>query len=86
MTSPASSILRCDDGTELPFEWVYPDAEQSEWIRDRSHWPQPLTPMEVWLRQTGWPPARTARGRKSRWSRRQCFTGSNLPDRSSTPG
>ncbi len=57
MTGPASSILRCDDGTELPFEWVYPDAEQSEWIRDRSHWPQPLTPMEVWLRQAGWPGA-----------------------------
>ena len=54
MTSPATSIIRCDDGTEIPFAWIYPDAPDHEWARDRAHWPQPLTPMEVWLRGNGW--------------------------------
>jgi pyruvate,water dikinase len=45
MTSPATAILRCDDGTEIPFEWVYPDAADYEWQWNRAHWPQPATPM-----------------------------------------
>lgn len=50
MTSPATSILRCDDGTEIPFQWVYPGAEECEWARDRAHWPLPYAPMDLWLK------------------------------------
>ncbi|MEX2247914.1 MAG: PEP-utilizing enzyme [Dehalococcoidia bacterium] len=57
MASPTASTIRCNDSTEIPVEWVYPDAEDYEWVRDRGHWPQPLTPMEVWLRQHAWPGA-----------------------------
>lgn len=55
MGSQSTATLRCEDGTEIPFEWVYPDAERSEWIRDRSHWPHPLAQMELWTRHAAWP-------------------------------
>jgi phosphohistidine swiveling domain-containing protein len=49
MTSPATGTLRCNDGTEIPFEWVYPDAADYEWEWNRSHWPRPATPMMLAL-------------------------------------
>ena len=51
MTSPATATLRCDDGTEIPFEWVYPDAADYHWEWNRAHWPQPATPMTLWLQE-----------------------------------
>lgn len=57
MTASLSSTLRCDDGTEVPFDWVYEGADAFEWIRDRAHWPGPMTPMELWVRHAGWPGA-----------------------------
>ena len=56
MTDPLTSILRCDDGAELLVKWAYAGAETCEWQRDGSHWPQPKTPMDVWLNENGWPP------------------------------
>ena len=50
MTSPASSIIRCEDGTEIPFQWAYPGAAEFEWVRDRAHWPLPYAPMDLSLR------------------------------------
>jgi pyruvate,water dikinase len=52
--SQAPSV-RCDDGTVIPFGWVYPDAPAYEWLRDRAHWPEPMTPMEVSLRALSLP-------------------------------
>lgn len=57
MESTISTSIRCDDGTEIPFEWAYADAPAYEWMRDRSHWPQPATPMERWTSDKGWPGA-----------------------------
>lgn len=51
MTSPATSIIRCDDGTEIPVVWAYPGAEDCEWFWGRDHRPQPLTPMDLWLHE-----------------------------------
>ena len=51
MSTPATSMVRCDDGTEIPVEWVYADAEKCEWVWERAHWPDPVTPMELSLRQ-----------------------------------
>ena len=39
----------------MSVEWVYPDAEQSEWVWNRAHWELPATPMDRWLRQNGGP-------------------------------
>lgn len=46
------AIARCADGTEIPFEWLDETAPANEWMRDRAHWPQPMTPMELalWLK------------------------------------
>ena len=49
MTTPVSSIVRCDDGTEIPVDWVYAGAEECEWFWGRDHRPQPLTPMDLGL-------------------------------------
>ncbi len=49
MTTALTSSVRCADGTEIPHEWVYDEAPQCEWMRDRSHWPDPMMPMELWL-------------------------------------
>lgn len=57
MGESTAPVARCEDGTEIAFEWVYPDADQYEWARDRSHWPHPLTPMEAWILENGWPGA-----------------------------
>ena len=54
MTSPATSSLRCDDGTEIAVDWVYAGAEECEWEWNRAHWPQPFTPMAGWLVRNGW--------------------------------
>lgn len=54
MTNPANSIVRCADGTEIPMEWVYADAPECEWMHDREHWPDAMTPMELWLWNNGW--------------------------------
>jgi len=51
MTSPATSMVRCDDGTEIPFAWVYPGAEDCEWMWGRDHALQPTTPMDRALRE-----------------------------------
>lgn len=48
------TVVRCDDGTELRFEWVYEGAEALEWMHDRAHWPDPGLPMEVWMRRRTW--------------------------------
>ena len=48
MASP-STIIRCDDGTELPVEWAYEGAEDAEWARNDSHWPLPATPLQRWI-------------------------------------
>ena len=53
MTTPATSIVRCNDGTEIFVDWVYPGAEQSEWVWNRAHWADPATPMDRWLRLHG---------------------------------
>ena len=51
MTGPLKSILRCDDGTEILFKWAYPGAEACQWSREREHWPEPLTPIVLWLQE-----------------------------------
>lgn len=48
-------MITCDGGAELPVQWVYEGAEDCDWQRDRSHWPDALTPMDVWRRNAGWP-------------------------------
>ncbi len=55
MTSPATSVARCDDGTVMPVDWAYPGAEEYEWVWNQAHWPQALTPMAVWLLQNSLP-------------------------------
>lgn len=57
MQAKVSSSVRCSDGTEIPFEWVYPEAPDFEWLRDKSHWPQPMAPLELWLFLQGNPGA-----------------------------
>ena len=49
MTSPVTSMVRCDDGTEITVDWVYPGAQEYEWILGRDHSPQPVTPMGLAL-------------------------------------
>lgn len=49
MTNPVTSIVRCDDGTEITVDWAYPGAEEYEWILGRDHSPQPVTPMGLAL-------------------------------------
>ena len=51
MTTLDASIIRTDDGTEIPFAWAYPGADAYEWARDTEHWRNPLTPMERWLHE-----------------------------------
>ena len=53
MTTTLTSSVRAADGNEIPFEWVYEEAPQCEWMRDRAHWPDPMTPMELWLWKRG---------------------------------
>jgi phosphohistidine swiveling domain-containing protein len=55
MTSTTGAVARCADGTEVSFDWVYEDAPAYEWLRDRSHWPDPMVPMELWLWYRGLP-------------------------------
>lgn len=56
MATPSpQSTVRCEDGTEIPFEWAYDDAPQYEWMRDRAHWPGPVPHMEHAIRQMGPP-------------------------------
>jgi hypothetical protein len=57
MTSSATSFVRCDDGTETPVDWVYPDAAQGEWLWNRAHWVEPATALDHWLRLNGGPGA-----------------------------
>ena len=45
MEATLTSSIRCADGTDIGFAWVYPEAPAYEWLRDRSHWPGPATPM-----------------------------------------
>jgi phosphohistidine swiveling domain-containing protein len=47
MTPGDKSSIRCEDGTEIPFTWVYPGAEAFEWARDAAHWPEPATPIRI---------------------------------------
>jgi pyruvate,water dikinase len=49
-----SARIACEDGTEIPFSWVYPGAEDHEWMRDKAHWPLPTQPMAKWLRLRSW--------------------------------
>jgi phosphohistidine swiveling domain-containing protein len=55
MDVAGASTITCPDGTELPIEWVYPEAPQYEWVLEREHWPGPLTPMERWVWLNGAP-------------------------------
>lgn len=55
MSTDLSLSLRCADGTEIASEWVYEGASAFEWLRDRSHWPLPMAPMEEWLFNHGSP-------------------------------
>lgn len=42
-------MVRLADGTEIRVNWVYPDAPEYEWLLEREHWPDPLTPMDAWI-------------------------------------
>lgn len=57
MTDGPVSKVVCDDGTEIPFVWVYPGAEACEWSWGQDHRPRPLTPMDVWFQEQGRPGA-----------------------------
>ena len=50
-----SGIARCADGTEIEFAWAYDGAEQFPWLLNAAHYPEPFTPMEVWLYGAGEP-------------------------------
>jgi len=54
MTGSGTSTVRSEDGTEIPVRWAYPGADAFEWIRDRSHWPDPRTPMDLRLQEDFW--------------------------------
>jgi phosphohistidine swiveling domain-containing protein len=41
------------DGQTIPIEWVYDDAPKYEWILEREHWPEPFSPMELWIWKNG---------------------------------
>ena len=43
------AVVRFPDGRDVPIEWAYPDAPQYEWLLEREHWPEPLTPVERWI-------------------------------------
>jgi pyruvate,water dikinase len=43
------AAVRFPDGRDVPIEWAYPDAPQYEWLLEREHWPEPLTPVERWI-------------------------------------
>jgi pyruvate,water dikinase len=53
MTDTVVSSIQSPDGTQIPIDWVYPDAPQYEWLLEREHWPGPMTPMEKWIWQNG---------------------------------
>ena len=53
MTNTATGTVRGEDGTEIPVHWVYPGADECEWIWNRDHWPEPFTPMEAWFHRNG---------------------------------
>lgn len=55
MTTSSKASLHCEDGTEIAFDWVYADAPDYEWMRDRGHWPGPTTHMELAIREAGVP-------------------------------
>jgi pyruvate,water dikinase len=54
MTATGTSTIRCADGTEIPIDWIYPDAPQYEWMLEREHWPGAMTPVEAWIWRHGW--------------------------------
>ena len=54
MIGPGTSTVRGEDGTEILVRWAYPGADAFEWIRDRSHWPDPRTPMDLRLQEDFW--------------------------------
>src|SRR5690348_7466392 len=51
MTAANTTSVRCEDGTEITFEWAYAGADAFEWAHDTEHWPAPMPPMELWLHQ-----------------------------------
>ena len=55
MTNSDTSLVRCDDGTELPVDWAYPGAGQAEWLWNHAHFAQPATPLDRWLKVQGSP-------------------------------
>jgi phosphohistidine swiveling domain-containing protein len=57
MTDARSGILTLSDGSRLPFEWLFPGAEELTWVLDTAHFPEPFTPMGRWLEDAGRPGA-----------------------------
>jgi phosphohistidine swiveling domain-containing protein len=49
--------IKFADGSTHRIEWVYPDAPACEWVIEREHWPEPLTPMDLWIWHNGTPGA-----------------------------
>ena len=49
MAVAGGSIIKFGDGSQVTFDWVYPDAPEYEWVLEREHWPDPLTPMDAWI-------------------------------------
>jgi len=45
--------VRAADGRIIETNWVYEDAADYAWERDREHWPKPMLPMESYLFVSG---------------------------------
>jgi phosphohistidine swiveling domain-containing protein len=55
MASDERPSLIGPQGQTIHVDWVYEGAEQSEWMREREHWPEAMTPMELWIWSAGSP-------------------------------
>jgi len=53
MVGTSGATIQFPDGSTHPIEWVYPDAPACEWVLEREHWPEPLTPMDLWIWHNG---------------------------------
>ena len=62
--SGTAAVVRCEDGTEIPFAWVYAGAEAYEWVRDTSTGRGRCRRWSAGCVSTG-RPGRTARGRSA---------------------